>query len=186
MKDVEMYYETHGKGKPLVIIHSFSLSVRMWDNFIPEFKDHFKLILIDQRGHGKSTNPSKKFTHRQSALDVYALLDKLGVKRFNGLGYSSGAMTLIHMATKQPERIEKMVLIGGTTYFPKQCREIMAQRTVDNLSDVEWDYYRKIGYSDEQTRMLRHQFHDMKDSYDDMNFTPSFLSTIKANTLIVL
>ena len=185
VNDIEMYYETHGKGKPLVMLHAFSLSGKMWDQFIPEFKDHFKLILIDLRGHGKSTNPSKVFTHRQSALDVYALLDKLRVKRFNALGFSSGANTLIHMATLQPERIEKLVLISGTTYFPKKCREIMAQMTLDKIADANWDYYRKIGYSDEQTRMLRQQFHDMKDSYDDMNFTPPLLSKVRADTLII-
>jgi pimeloyl-ACP methyl ester carboxylesterase len=185
VNDVEMYYEAHGEGPPLVMLHAFSLSGKMWEPFIPEYSKHFKTYLIDLPGHGKSTNPSKKFTHRQAAKDVYALLDKLGIKRFHALGNSSGAMTLIHMATQQPERIDKLVLISGTTYFPKKCREIMDYLTVDNITDAEWGYYRKIGYSDEQTKMLRQQFHDMKDSYDDMNFTPPMLSTIRAKTLII-
>jgi pimeloyl-ACP methyl ester carboxylesterase len=89
------------------------------------------------------------------------------------------------MATQQPKRIENLVLISPTTYFPVKCREIMAQMTIDKIPEADWEYYRKIGYSDEQTRMLRQQFHDMKDSYDDMNFTPPLLSTIKAKTLII-
>jgi pimeloyl-ACP methyl ester carboxylesterase len=185
VNDVELYYETHGEGEPLVMLPAFSLSGKMWEPLIPEFSKHFKTILIDLPGHGKSTNPSKKFTHRQAAKDIYALLDKLGINHFNAVGYSSGAMTLLHMATQQPERPEKLVIISGTTYFPKPCREIMNMLTPDNISENEWKYYRSIGCSDEQTRMLRQQFHDMKDAYDDMNFTPPLLSTIQAKTLII-
>lgn len=186
VNEIEMYYETHGQGEPLLMLHGFCLSSQMWSSFIQDFKDHFQLIIPDLRGHGRSTNPSRKFTHRQAALDVFALLDHLGIGRFKAIGYSSGGMTLIHMATQQPNRMEAMVLISATSYFPKSCREIMAQYTVENLSREERDYYRKIHfYGDEQIRLLIEQFHNMKDSYNDMNFTSPFLSTITAKTLII-
>jgi len=186
VNDIEMYYETHGQGEPLVMLHGFCMSGQMWSSFIPDFKDSFQLIIPDLRGHGRSTNPSRQFTHRQAALDVFALLDHLDIKRFKAIGYSSGGMTLIHMATQQPNRIEAMVLISATSYFPKPCRELMAQYTVENLSEEERDYYREIHfYGNEQTRLLVEQFRNMKDSYDDMNFTSPFLSTITAKTLII-
>lgn len=186
VNDFEMYYETHGQGEPLLMLHGFCMSGQMWGPFIPDFKDRFQLIVPDLRGHGHSTNPSRKFTHRQAALDVYALLDSLGIKRFRAIGYSSGSMTLIHMATEQPNRVGAMVLISATTCFPKGCREIMARYTVENLSGEERDYYRATHFhGDEQIRLLVEQFHDMKDSYDDMNFTSPFLSTITAKTLII-
>ena len=137
------------------------------------------------RGHGQSTNPTNKFTHRQSAHDIYALLDHLEVDRFKAMGWSSGGMTLIHMATQQPERIKSMVLMAATPHFPKECRELQA-----HALDKEWDegwapqnHLHKDG--EKQMRLLRQQFYDFKDSYDDMNFTPPYLSTIKAKTLIV-
>ncbi|MHB0960495.1 MAG: alpha/beta fold hydrolase [Pirellulaceae bacterium] len=68
------------------------------------------MIIPDLRGHGRSTNPTNKFTHRQSALDVCALLDELKIDKFGGMGISTGGMTLIHMATQQPERAEAIVL----------------------------------------------------------------------------
>jgi len=186
INDIEMYYEVHGEGTPLVMLHGFTASSFIWRSFIPEYRDHFQLIIPDMRGHGRSTNPSGEFTHRQSALDIYALLDHLGVERFKAVGYSSGGMTLIHMATQQPERIEDMVLMAATPYFPKECRERQAQMTADNISDEWWEIYRSIHhYGDEQIRSLRDQFHRMKDSFDDMNFTSPYLSTIKARTLIV-
>ena len=186
VNDIEMYYETHGQGEPLVMLHGFCMSGRIWSLFVPDFEDHFQLIIPDLRGHGRSTNPSRKFTHRQAAFDVFALLDSLGIKRFRAMGYSSGGMTLIHMATLQPSRLEAMVLISATSYFPKPCREIMAQSTFENLSEEELDYFRKMHfYGDEQIRLLMDQFRNMKDSCDDMNFTPPILSTITAKTLIV-
>jgi pimeloyl-ACP methyl ester carboxylesterase len=185
VNDIEMYYEVHGEGPPLVMLHSFSSSSFKWKPFISEYKKHFKLIIPDMRGHGQSTNPTNKFTHRQSAHDIYALLDHLEIERFKAMGFSSGGMTLIHMATQQPERINSMVLMAATPHFPKEAREMQA-----HALDKEWEeawarqnHLHKDG--EKQTRLLVQQFYDFKDSYDDMNFTPPYLSTIKAKTLIV-
>jgi len=181
-----MYYEVHGEGEPIVFLHGFSWSNQMWNPFIPDFKEHFRLILPDLRGHGRSTNPSKKFTHRQAALDIYALLDHLKIERFKAVGFSSGGMTLIHMATQQLDRVEAMVLISVTSYFPKECREIQARDNIDDMTEDQWNFYRKIHLlGDEQIRLWWKQWNDMKDSYDDMNFTPPYLSTITAKTLII-
>ncbi len=185
VNDIEMYYEVHGEGEPIVFLHGFTVSSQRWTSFIPDFKEHFQLILPDMRGHGRSTNPSDTFTHRQSALDVYALLDHLQVEKFRAVGYSSGGMTLIHMATQQPERITDLVLISASPHFPKECRE-MQSKEMDKEND---DWYDKVSslhqHGAEQAKRLRLQFYNMKDSYDDMNFTPPYLSTIKARTLIV-
>ena len=67
LNDMEMYYEIHGKadGDPLVLLHGFLASGTMWQRFLDDLGPHFKVIVPDLRGHGRSTNPSKKFTHRQ-------------------------------------------------------------------------------------------------------------------------
>ena len=64
---------------------------------------------MDLRGHGHSTNSESTFTHRKAARDVFLLLEKLGVGHFSAMGMSSGGMTLLHMATSQPERIDSSV-----------------------------------------------------------------------------
>jgi pimeloyl-ACP methyl ester carboxylesterase len=182
----DMYYETSGQGQPLVLLHGFNNSGAVWAKLVPEFAKAYHVIVPDLRGHGRSTNPARQFTHRQSALDVFALLDTLGIKQFKAMGISSGGMTLIHMATQQPSRVEAMVLIGATIYFPEQARAIMRKATVEALTPQEYDRRRQIHkLGDEQIRMLQQQFHDFKDSYDDMNFTAPYLSTVSARTLIV-
>jgi pimeloyl-ACP methyl ester carboxylesterase len=183
---MEMYYEIHGQGEPLVLLHGFSGSSSLWKPQVPDLAKHYQLVISDLRGHGRSTNPSGKFTHRQSALDVFALLDTLKIQRFRAMGISTGGMTLIHMATSQPERIEAMVLIGATHYFPEQARAFQRAASPDKLTEKEWAFYRALHkHGDDQIRALLQQFHDVSTSYDDMNFTPPLLSTIQARTLIL-
>lgn len=184
VNDIQMYYEIHGEGEPLVLLHGFTGSSQVWKPFFDDFLKYYRLIIPDLRGHGKSTNPSEIFTHRQSAFDVFALLEKLGIKKFKAIGSSTGGMTLIHMATNQPARIEAMVLIGATHYFPEQCRALM--RNINAQESSERAYMKVLHRrGDEQIRLLIKQFIDFKDSYDDMNFTPPYLSTITASTLII-
>jgi len=186
LNGMQMYYELSGQGEPLVLLHGFTGSGRDWELIFKEPPAGYRLVVPDLRGHGRSTNPSMVFTHRQSALDVFALLDRLSIDRFRAIGMSAGAKTLLHMATQQPRRVEAMVLVSATTYFPQQARAIMSQMTPENRTDEEWQLMRqRHTQGDAQIRALWAQGHAFKDSYDDMNFTPPYLSTITAHTLIV-
>ncbi|HXG64232.1 MAG TPA: alpha/beta hydrolase [Blastocatellia bacterium] len=183
---MQMYYEVHGQGEPLVLLHGFTGSGADWQYIFKEPPDGYRLVIPDLRGHGRSTNPSNQFTFRQSALDVFALLDQLGIERFQAIGLSGGGNTLLHMATQQPERVEAMALVSATSYFPAQARAIMGQFTINSLTDADWRIQRqRHKHGDEQIRALWAQGNAFKDSYDDMNFTPPYLSTITARTLIV-
>ncbi len=181
-----MYYEIHGQGEPLILLHGFTGVGSNWASFANSWAKDFQLIIPDLRGHGRSTNSSGEFTFRQSALDVFVLLDRLGVEKFKAVGLSGGAKTLLHMATQQPQRVEAMVLASAAPYFPPQARAIMSQMSPDNRSDEEWQLMRQWHqHGDEQIRALWAQGNAFKDSYDDMNFTPPYLSTITAEALIV-
>ena len=183
---MEMYYEIRGAGEPLVLLHGGAGAGVNWDLLFKNAPAGYQLVVPDLRGHGRSTNPSAAFTFRQSAFDVFAMLDHLGIERFKAIGVSLGAKTLLHMATQQPARIEAMVLVSATPYFPEQARAVMRQVSPDNRTEAEWAQMRQWHkHGDEQIRALWKMTNAFKDSYDDMNFTPSLLSTIKARTLIV-
>jgi pimeloyl-ACP methyl ester carboxylesterase len=184
--DCQLYVRTAGSGPPLLLLHGFTSSGAAWEPYLEPLAREYTLIVPDLRGHGRSTNPGNTFTHRQAARDVFALLDALGVDRFQAMGMSTGAMTLLHMATGQPARVEAMVLLGGTTYYPEQARAIIRQSTVESATPERMADLRRLhAHGDEQIRSLLAQFHGFKDSYDDMDFTPPYLSTIAARTLIV-
>ena len=183
----QLYYETRGDGEPLLLLHGGTGIGADWTRvFTGGDPAGFRVIVPDLRGHGRSTNPSRAFTFRQAAQDMFALLDRLGIQRVKAIGLSMGAKTLLHMATQQPDRIDAMVLVSATPYFPAQARAAMAQFAVDAFSDAEWATLRQRHvHGDDQIRMLYEQMRGLKDSYDDVAFTPPLLATITARTLIV-
>jgi pimeloyl-ACP methyl ester carboxylesterase len=186
VNDIEMYYEVRGEGEPLVLLHGGGGAGENWQLIFKEPPEGFRLIIPDMRGHGRSTNPSMGLTFRQLALDVFALMDRLGIERFKAIGLSMGAKTLLHVATQQPDRVDAMVVVSATPYFPAEARAIMREMTPDNRSESEWQQMREWHkHGDEQIRAIWSGMNALKDSYTDMNFTPPYLSTITARTLIV-
>lgn len=183
---IEMAYRDVGAGEPLVLLHGFGGCADDWEPFVETLSARYRLILPEQRGHGHSTNPGGRFTHRQSAADVLALLDTLGVGRFKAIGISSGGMTLLHAATQDTARVEALVLIGAAPYFPEQARAVFRVSTPENLPDDVRQAYRNCAARGEaQADELMALFLGLQHSYDDMTFTPPHLATIRARTLIV-
>ncbi|PCJ96902.1 MAG: alpha/beta hydrolase [Flavobacteriaceae bacterium] len=179
---VKIYYEVHGEGEPLLMLHGFAVSGKLWSAWIDDLSKKYKLIIPDLRGHGNSTNPSEVFTHKLAANDMCGLMDHLKIDRFKAIGYSSGAMTLIHMATMDTTRISSMIFIGGTPYFTVEA----------NAGQVAASYEYWKGFmeplqprGEQQIRMLIKQFNDMATNVDDMNFTAPYLATITCPTLII-
>ena len=186
INDMEMYYETRGDGEPLVLLHGGGGAGVNWELIFDVAPPGYRLVIPDLRGHGRSTNPLPEFSFRQAAKDVLALMDRLHIDRFKAIGLSMGAKTLLHAATQQPDRIEAMVLVSATPYFPEQARALMRQLTLETKSEAEWQQMRQWHkHGDEQIRQLWRQMNALKDSYDDVNFTPPLLSTITARTLLV-
>jgi pimeloyl-ACP methyl ester carboxylesterase len=186
INDIELYYEEYGVGKPLVLLHGFGGCARNWHPFTATLSERHRLIVVDLRGHGHSTNPENRFTHRDAATDLFLLLEALGVGRFSAMGISSGGMTLLHMATSRPERVDAMVLISATSHFPDQARAMFRRASFASMpQDVQAMYRDCATRGDEQIRQLVTQFNSFHDDYDDMNFTAQTLSTITARTLVV-
>jgi pimeloyl-ACP methyl ester carboxylesterase len=186
LNGIEMYYETVGEGEPLLLLHGGTQSGRMFDPFVAPFSGSHRLIIPDLRGHGGSTNPAGEWSTRLFARDILALLDHLKIEKVKAIGASAGAMTLLHMATREPERIEAMIVIGVGTYLPAECREILAPTTADALPEAAWDALRaRHKHGDDQIRALYAWVASLAESYNDMTFTPPYLATITARTLVV-
>ncbi len=185
LNGIQLYFEVHGTGEPLLLLSGFSGSSQDWKASLKEWGANFQLILPDLRGHGRSGSLSKPFRHDEAAADMFALLDHLGIAAFKGVGVSAGGNVLLHMATKQPNRVKAMALVSATPYFPAQARTIM-RRYSDSLPEQEWERLRRSHPGGEpQIKALLTNTAAFADSYDDMNFTPPYLSTIQARTLIV-
>ena len=183
---IDLHYEVHGSGEPLFLLHGMTGCARDWRHAaLDRFAGAYQVIAVDARGHGGSTNPQPEITHRQCARDLIALLDHLGVGACKAIGMSLGGNTLLHVASMQPERVEAMVVVSATMYFPEQARAVMAaipdEPPAEELRRLRESHTR----GDEQIAALWKAQRDLKDSYEDVNFTPPTLARIAARTLIV-
>ena len=182
---VEIYFEVHGSGQPLLLLSGFSGTSQDWKPSLRQWGNAFQIILPDLRGHGGSSTLARPFRFDEAAADMFALLDHLGIVSFKAVGISAGGNTLLHMATRKPERVEAMVLVSASPYFPPQARHIMREYS-KNPPDSEWDRLRKSHPGgDSQIQALLASTAAFADTYDDLNFTPPLLSTIQARTLII-
>ena len=185
LNGVQMYFEVHGSGDPLLLLHGFSGSSQDWIPSIEAWGSGFQLIIPDLRGHGRSSPLSTAFRHEQAAADIVALLDHLGVSAVKGVGISGGGNILLHMATRQPGRVIAMALVSATSYFPEQARAIMRQYA-ESLPEQQLEHLRRCHPGGEsQIKALLASTKAFADCYDDMNFTPPLLSRIQARTLLV-
>ena len=185
LNGVNIYFEVHGAGEPLILLSGFTGSSHDWISSLNLWSDHFQLILPDLRGHGLSSTLTKPFRHDDAAVDMFALLDYLGITSFSGVGVSAGGNVLLHMATKQPNRAKAIVVVSATPYFPPQARAMMRQYP-DNLPEQEWERLRHIHPGgDPQIKALLQSASSFAESRDDLNFTQPQLATIQARTLII-
>jgi len=183
---IELHYEVSGSGEPLLLLHAGIETGRMWDEHLGELAGRYRVIVPDLRGHGGSTNPDRVWTTRQFAADIFALLDHLEVRRLRAVGASAGAMTLLHMATAQPERFEALVVIGVGTYLPAACRSTLSAVDADAVPAAAMEELRAIHHhGDEQIRALYSWVATLATDETDMVFTPPQLARITAPTLVV-
>jgi pimeloyl-ACP methyl ester carboxylesterase len=191
LNGVPLYFEMHGSGEPLLLLHGFGGCSQDWAALPGQWPAEFQRIVPDMRGQGRSypvggtDDASKLFRHKDAAVDMFAVLDHLGIAAFKGVGVSGGGNVLLHMATKQPERMKAMVLVSATSYFPAQARAIM-RKYAETLSEADRATMRRRHRDgDAQIESILASVTAFADSYDDMNFTPPYLATITARTLIV-
>lgn len=186
LDDMDMYYQIHGTGSPLLLLHGFTGTSTDWAPLIPELKKQYQLIIPDLRGHGRSTHKSPTYTFRQVAQDLFALLDHLKIHKVKGIGCSGGGNTLLHMAFQQPERLEAMVLVSATSHYPEQARSFMEKSTPDNLTPEHWDKLRKQHvHGDAQIRNFFTFAKAFATDSEDMNFSSDDLAKISSRTLLV-
>jgi pimeloyl-ACP methyl ester carboxylesterase len=104
-----VHYEIEGHGPPLVLIHGWSLNLRMFDPQVPAFSREYHVIRMDRRGFGRSSDGEDT---TWDAADLKAHLDHLGVARAHVLGMSQGGAVALAFAVAFPDRVERLILHG--------------------------------------------------------------------------
>ncbi len=112
--NIEIYYEEHGSGEPLLLIMGWGGNAATWHPQIPGLAERYRVIAFDNRGAGRTSAPDERYTTRQMAADAVGLLDALEVPRAHVFGVSMGGMIAQELALEHPERVGALIL-GGTS-----------------------------------------------------------------------
>jgi 3-oxoadipate enol-lactonase len=110
---IELAYERHGKGTPLVLLHGFPLDHHTWDEVIPILQNTFELIIPDLRGFGESTTIEDPYTMADFASDIAGFLDHLTIKKTAIAGHSMGGYVALAFARLYPERVSGLGLVSS-------------------------------------------------------------------------
>lgn len=110
---ISIYYEIYGEGEPLLLLHGNGGSISGFMYQIPELSKHFKVIAVDSRAQGRSTDSDQEITYALMASDMSELIDKLGLGKVNVVGWSDGGNTGLELAYAHPEKTMKIVALGA-------------------------------------------------------------------------
>ena len=114
--DVNIYYEEAGEGRPLVMLHGWAGSGRLW-HFQQELADSFHLVIPDLRGHGRSISPPERFSLEDLVNDIVTLFERLELSDAIILGWSLGSQLALDAFPRLRERLAGLVLVGATARF---------------------------------------------------------------------
>jgi pimeloyl-ACP methyl ester carboxylesterase len=111
---LKMYYEVHGRGKPVVLLHgAFMTITNNWDGWISELAKTRKVIAVEMQGHGRTADGPRDITSENLADDVAALLTHLKVPHADIMGYSMGGEVALQCALRHPDKVRKAVIISS-------------------------------------------------------------------------
>jgi 3-oxoadipate enol-lactonase len=132
-----IYYETWGRGEPLLLISGLATDLRIWACQRLVFGRRFRCIALDNRGAGRSDKPSGPYTLEQMAADAVAVLDAEGVDRAHVLGHSMGGSIAQVMAVAHPQRLRSLTLAGtACRHMPWRIELLQAWRETAVTSGV--------------------------------------------------
>ncbi|MBI5300565.1 MAG: alpha/beta fold hydrolase [Chloroflexi bacterium] len=134
---IDLYYEIHGAGTPLVLIAGVGYGNWFWHKIVPGLAKHFQVITFDNRGAGESDKPAGPYTIAQMGADTAGLLDALDITRANVLGHSLGGFIAQELMVTRPDLVAKLILastnFGGSQVIPitPEAMRVLTDRSGD-------------------------------------------------------
>ena len=117
---LDLYYEMHGdSGEPLILVHGYTGDVTDWCHQVREFSPTHRVLLLDQRGHGRSAAPRDRsvYTLPNMAGDLEALAEQLQIERFHLVGHSMGGGVVQELALRSPQKLLSLTLLDTSCRF---------------------------------------------------------------------
>jgi pimeloyl-ACP methyl ester carboxylesterase len=171
---IAYYYEIHGQGEPLLLLHGGLGSIDMFGPILPRFAEHRQVIAVDLLGHGRTELGDREIEYVAMGDDLDALLDSLGYDRVDALGYSMGAGVALRLAVQHPERVGRLVLVSGgfaqsgfhPEMLPQQAAVGAAMADMMKETPMYQSYARVAPYPEDFPRLLDAMGAWMRKPYD--------------------
>jgi pimeloyl-ACP methyl ester carboxylesterase len=151
LNGLNMYYETHGEGRPMILLHGGLGSGEMFGPILPALSANHHVITPDLQGHGRTADIDRAIDERLMADDIAALIDHLGLEKPDVVGYSLGGGVAFHTAVKYPEQVGKAVL--ASVYYRSddvhdELKALQGQVNADAAEFMKetpmWELYQKV------------------------------------------
>lgn len=186
---LKMYYEVHGSGPPLVLLHGALGVAEAWASVLPALLPNRQVIILEQQGHGRTADRSGPLTYEQMAEDTAALLKQLHVRRADIFGYSDGGIVGLGVAIRHPALVRRLAILGANTgklsevYDPKfyaEYQSLPADFTPKELKEP----YDPVAPDPTKWPVLVAKIKDL--GRDFKGYSVQEVKSIKASTLIML
>jgi pimeloyl-ACP methyl ester carboxylesterase len=115
VNDIKLWYAVFGQGDPVVFLHGGLANADYWGLQVTEMARHYQVIVMDSRGHGRSTRDDRPYGYDLMADDVVGLLDFLGIRQAAVVGWSDGAILGLDLAIRHPDRVSKVFAFAANT-----------------------------------------------------------------------
>jgi pimeloyl-ACP methyl ester carboxylesterase len=186
---INLYYETHGTGRPLMLLHGGLGSGEMFGPVLPLLAEHHQVIAPDLQGHGRTADIDRPLDIRLMADDIAALIDHLGLDKPDVVGYSLGGGVALQLAVKYPAKVRRLVVVSANIRRDAIPAEMLAQQgqvsaaAVDFMKDTPmYQLYQRVAPRPEDFPMLLTKIGESMSK--DFDFTEE-VRGLKVPTLIV-
>src|SRR5215208_5090367 len=110
---INLYYEIHGAGRAMILLHGGLMSSEMFGPVLPALAEHHQVIAVDLQGHGRTADIDRPIDIRLMADDIAALIDHLGLEKPDIVGYSLGGGVALFTAVKYPGKVGRLVVASA-------------------------------------------------------------------------
>jgi pimeloyl-ACP methyl ester carboxylesterase len=135
---IDLYYETHGSGRPLVLLHGGLGSGEMFGPVLPTLAEHHQVVAVDLQGHGRTADIDRLLDLRLMADDTAALIDHLGLEGADVVGYSLGGGVAWQTAIRHPEKVRRLVAVSAHVRRDAIYAEMLDQQGQVNAAAAEF------------------------------------------------
>jgi pimeloyl-ACP methyl ester carboxylesterase len=185
---LELYYEIHGAGQPLVLIHGAYMNIDAFGKLLPELAKHRQVIAMELQGHGRTADIDRPLRYESMASDVIALLAHLGIEQADFFGYSMGGNVALQVAMQRPDLVRKLIAASANYrsdgYYP-EVLSMIAGITPEVFagSPIDTEYQRLAPNPQDFPKLVAKLVDLDKEAFA---WSAEAMQAIKAPTLIII